>query len=89
MANEDALRKIVRDVVRKALFESQPTPSPLSYAAPWTGIEYQSHPSRDLFNVHEATVATSDLIEFAPAQACSIEANKACDHCGMCKTLGF
>jgi hypothetical protein len=86
MANEDALRKLVREVVRQALSESQ---SPAAYRAPWTGVEYESHPSRQPFNIQEATVALGDLIEFAQAQACSIETNKPCDHCGACKTLGF
>jgi hypothetical protein len=95
MANEDAIRNIVREIVRQALSESavaaaSETPrSPSAYYAPWTGVEYEAHPSRQQFNIGEATVSISDLLEFAEAGACSIEKNKPCDHCGMCRSLGF
>jgi hypothetical protein len=88
--NEDAIRNIVRDVVRQVLIESPAAPSvPAAYAAPWTGVEYDSHPSRQSFNLHEATVTIGELLDFVEAARCSIETDKPCDHCGMCKTLGF
>ncbi len=92
MASENAIRDIIRDAVRQVLTESQPAQtftSPASYHAPWTGVEYESHPSRQPFNIHEATIQLSDLLEFVEAQRCSIEKDKPCDHCGMCRTLGF
>ena len=92
MANEGAIRDIVRDVVRQVLSESPPAQtalSPAAYHAPWTGVEYESHPSRQPFNIHEATVTPGELFEFVEAQTCSIEKDKPCDHCGMCRTLGF
>ncbi|MGH9839669.1 MAG: hypothetical protein ACREEM_12885 [Blastocatellia bacterium] len=95
MATEDAIRKIVRDILRQALTEylpAQTSTSPASYHAPWTGVAYESHPSRQLFNIREATVTPvtpGDLLEFVEDQRCSIEKNKSCDHCGMCQHLGF
>jgi hypothetical protein len=95
MANEDAIRQFVREIVRQALSESMAaspgeTPqSPSAYFAPWTGIEYEAHPSRGQFNINEATLNTSDLLEFVESKLCSIEKNKPCDHCGMCRSLGF
>lgn len=95
MANEDAIRKLVREVVRQALSEStiavpgEAPQSPSAYYAPWTGVEYEAHPSREQFNLNEATVNIGDLLEFVESNLCSIEKNKPCDHCGMCKSLGF
>ncbi len=95
MANEDAIRKFVREIVRQALSESMAAPpgetpqSPSAYLAPWTGVEYEAHPSRQQFNINEATVSIGDLLEFVEAGVCSIEKNKPCDHCGMCRSLGF
>ena len=95
MANEDTIRNIVREIVRQALTElkveaSFENPrSPSAYYAPWTGVEYESHPSRHQFNIKEATVSAGDLHEFVESKLCSIEKNKACDHCGMCRNLGF
>jgi hypothetical protein len=95
MANEDAIRNIVREIVRQALTESnveapvENPQSPSAYYAPWTGVEYEAHPSRDQFNIKEATVSAGDLHEFIESQLCSIEKNKPCDQCGMCRSLGF
>jgi hypothetical protein len=95
MATEDSIRNLVREIVRQALNESNLTPptntyqSPPSYFAPWTGVEYEAHPSRDQFNVGEAAISASDLIEFLESKLCSIEKNKPCDHCAMCRSLGF
>ncbi|MGH9853009.1 MAG: hypothetical protein ACREBD_24490 [Blastocatellia bacterium] len=95
IANEDAIRNIVREVVRQALTEFKlGTPSegshpPSTYLAPWTGVEYEAHPSRQQFDIKEAAITAGDLLEFVESKLCSIEKNKACDHCGMCRSLGF
>jgi hypothetical protein len=101
MANEDAIRNIVREIVRQALtefhkayeneeaYEPETSRSPSTYYAPWTGVEYEAHPSRHQFNIKEATVSTSDLLEFVESKLCSIEKNKPCDQCGLCRSLGF
>jgi hypothetical protein len=95
MANEDQIRNIVREIVRQALNElnvGAPPENPRSpsvYYAPWTGMEYEAHPSRQQFDIKEATVSASDLLEFVESKLCSIEKNKPCDHCGMCRNLGF
>lgn len=95
MANEDAIRNIVREIVRQALTGlnvealSENPLSPSAYYAPWTGMEYAAHPSRQQFEVQEATISASDLLEFVESKLCSIEKNKPCDHCGMCRSLGF
>ena len=101
MANEDAVRNIVREIVRQALtefhkayenegaYEPENSRSPSTYYAPWTGVEYEAHPSRHQFNIKEATVSTSDLLEFGESKLCSIEKNKPCDQCGLCRSLGF
>lgn len=95
MANEDAIRNIVREIVRQALTELDvealpeiPRP-PSAYYAPWTSVEYEAHPSRQLFNIQEAAYSAGDLLEFVESKLCSIEKNKACDHCGICRNLGF
>ena len=95
MANEDAIRNIVREIVRRALTEfsvkapsEKPRP-PSVYYAPWTGVEYEAHPSRQQFNVKEATISSNDLLEFVESKLCSIEKNKPCDQCGLCRSLGF
>jgi hypothetical protein len=91
--NEEAIRNIVRDVVRQALSESgilrSVETAPSIYYAPWTGAEYEAHASRQQFNIDEATTSVASLLEFVETRGCSIEKDKACDHCGMCRTLGF
>jgi hypothetical protein len=92
MTRNEEIRNIVRDVVRQVLSESDiltSRDSPSAYYAPWTGAEYEAHPSRSRFNIDEATLTTGELHELTEAQACSIEKNKPCDHCGMCRSLGF
>lgn len=105
MANhhEDQLRTMIRAAVRQALAEqtslnpapnSEPAiesskPAPAEYFAPWTGVAYDAHPSQQKFNISEATVTLGDLLEFVEAKACTIEKNKPCDQCGMCRSLGF
>jgi hypothetical protein len=95
MANEDAIRNIVREIVRQALTElnveapSENPQAPSVYYAPWTGMEYDAHPSRQQFDIKEATISAGDLLEFVESKLCSIEKSKPCDHCGMCRNLGF
>jgi hypothetical protein len=91
MPEKDEIRNLVRDVVRQVLSESMagPPQSPPAYYAPWTGVEYDAHPSRQQFNINEAAFGKGDGIEFAQSQQCSIEKDKPCDHCGMCRSLGF
>jgi hypothetical protein len=95
MANEDAIRNIVREIVRQALTElnveatSENPRSPSFYYSPWTAMEYEAHPSRRQFDIKEATISSGDLLEFVESKLCSIEKNKPCDHCGMCRNLGF
>jgi hypothetical protein len=95
MANEDAIRNVVREAVRRALSETDlakslaADQSPATYRAPWTGIEYEAHPSRRQFNIDEASLNLGGLLEFVENELCSIEKGKTCDHCGMCRTLGF
>jgi hypothetical protein len=95
--NPDSLREMIRETVRRALLESSavsPTnesakSAPPEYFAPWTGIVYDAHPSQQKFNVAEASVTLGELLEFVEAKACTIEKNKPCDQCGMCRSLGF
>jgi hypothetical protein len=94
MADQDSIRNLVREIVRQALTESQAaspgvSQSPSAYFAPWTGVEYEAHPSRQQFNISEATLTSDDLLELVESKLCSIEKNKPCDQCGMCRSLGF
>ena len=101
MTKEDAFRNQVRDIVRQALTElhieapADVSSSPSAYYAPWTGVEYESHPSRRQFDINEASSsagradAIGELIEFVESKLCTIEKNRSCDHCGMCRSLGF
>jgi hypothetical protein len=76
ITREDEIREIVREIVRKVLSESlQQTPV---YYSPWTGVEYQAHPSRQQFNIDEAINSAGQLHEFAETSQCSIEKNKPC-----------
>jgi hypothetical protein len=87
ITKEDEIREIVREVVMRVLSESLQK-SPVYYS-PWTGIEYQAHPSRLQFDIDEATHSSGQLHEFSETSRCSIEKNKPCDHCGLCRSLGF
>ena len=95
MASQETVRNIVREIVRQALTEmniesSTESPrTPSTYYAPWTGVEFEAHPSREQFDIKEATVSAGELLEFVDSKLCSIEKNKACDLCGLCKSLGF
>lgn len=98
--NETDLRTQIREAVRQALNDAgvvaspdSGKPSPKEYFAPWTGISYESHPSQQKFNIAEASqqiaAQLGNLLEFTSAQGCTIEKNKPCDQCGMCRSLGF
>ena len=92
MSTQDSLRERIRQAVRQALEEQQTTApgTPPAYAAPWTGVEYPAHPSRQQFDILEAASSpTGDLVEFLQNKLCTIEKNRPCDQCGMCKSLGF
>lgn len=99
--NETDLRTQIREAVRQALNDAgvardNSKPSPTEYFAPWTGISYEAHPSQQKLNIAEAssllanqTTQLGNLLEFTSAQGCTIEKNKPCDQCGMCRSLGF
>ncbi len=95
--NREALKEMVRDAVRQAMSNSPAAsspvestkPAPPEYFAPWTGISYEAHPSQQKFNIAEASITLGELLEFVEAKACTIEKNKPCDQCGMCRSLGF
>ena len=85
-------RDAIKELVRQALSESMPTP-PVTYQAPyqapWTGVKYDAHPSQQQFSIGEASELKQQLLEMVEQQLCTIEKNRACDHCGVCKSLGF
>lgn len=94
--NETDLRTKIREAVRQALADGGLTsplnsakPAPDEYFAPWTGTSYEAHPSQQKFNITEAASPNANLLEFPPAQNCTIEKGKSCDQCGMCRSLGF
>ena len=94
--NETELKNKIREAVRQALTDAAVTsplesakPAPAEYAAPWTGVSYQGHPSQQKFDISEAATQIVNLLEFTSAQGCTIEKNKPCDQCSMCRSLGF
>ena len=96
--NREELKAMVREAVQQAMAGSaSPLPAssesaqlaPSAYFAPWTGVTYEAHPSQQKLNIAEASVTLGDLLEFVEAKACTIEKNKPCDQCGMCRSLGF
>ena len=95
--NREALKEMVRDAVRQAMSNSAvpsfpaglTKPAPPEYFAPWTGVAYEAHASQQKFNISEASVTLGDLLEFVDIKSCTIEKNKPCDQCGMCRSLGF
>lgn len=90
--NREEIKQLVRAAVEKSLSvpaAGTAAPTPSSYRAPWTGVTYDAHPSRQQFNVGEAAQGQRDLLELVEAQLCTIEKNRVCDHCGLCKSLGF
>jgi hypothetical protein len=92
MVNRDEIKQLVRAAVEQTLqAQSAPTSTgqPAAYHAPWTGVAYESHPSRQQFSIGEAVAGQRELLELVEAQLCTIEKNRTCDHCGLCKSLGF
>lgn len=87
MTDRDEIRKLVREALEGAMGSEKPGPT--TYAAPWTGVEYQAHPSGRLFNIDEAATRSAELIDLIESKLCTIEKNRSCDQCGMCRTLGF
>lgn len=87
MVNREEIKQLVRVAVEQALPNTAGQPS--SYQAPWTGVTYDAHPSRLQFDISEATELRRELREFVEEQLCTIERNRKCDHCGVCKSLGF
>lgn len=87
MSDREQIREMVRLALEQTL--SGERTGPATYAAPWTGVEYQAHPSSRLFNIGEASLPVTDLIEFVESGLCTIEKNRSCDQCGMCRSLGF
>ena len=84
-------RDAIKDLVRQALTESlqPPAATAVTYRAPWTGVAYEAHPSQQQFNISEASELKQQLLEMVEQQLCTIEKNRVCDHCGVCKSLGF
>lgn len=86
--NREEIKQLVRAAVEQTV--NQPTAAqPPAYYAPWTGTAYEAHPSRQQFNIGEAADSKQQLLELVEQQLCTIEKNRACDHCGLCKSLGF
>jgi len=99
--SHDPLREMVKEAVRQALSENgspglssvkpgkSQSVSPTEYYAPWTGAAYEAHPSHHKFDIDEATFTVSDLLEFVETQRCTVEKDRSCDHCDLCRSLGF
>ena len=85
-------RDAIKELVRQALSETLPfaaTTYRAPYQSPWTGVQYEAHASQQQFNIGEASELKQQLLEMVEQQLCTIEKNRACDHCGVCKSLGF
>ena len=92
MVNRDEIKQLVRAAVEQTLQSPTTAPAPgqpAAYYAPWTGVTYESHPSHQQFNLSEASACQQEILELVEAQLCTIERNRTCDHCGVCKSLGF
>lgn len=83
MVKRDEIKQLVRAAVEQTIKQ------PPAYYAPWTGLSYEAHPSQQQFNVGEAAELKQQLLELVEQQLCTIEKNRTCDHCGLCKSLGF
>ncbi|MBI1766185.1 MAG: hypothetical protein HYR56_32680 [Acidobacteria bacterium] len=84
MVNREEVKQLVRAAIEQAL-----PIQPAVYQAPWTGVTYDAHPSRQQFDINEATDLRRELREFVEEQLCTIERNRKCDHCGVCRSLGY
>lgn len=92
MINRDEIKQLVKAAVEQTLQAQASAPAqepPTTYYAPWTGVAYESHPSHQQFNLGEASACQPEILELVEAQLCTIERNRTCDHCGVCKSLGF
>ena len=88
MVNREEIKQLVRAAVEQTL--GQPAAAqPASYYAPWTGVAYEGHPSQQQFSVGEAAELKQQLLELVEQQLCTIEKDRVCDHCGLCRSLGF
>ena len=87
--NRDAIKELVRQALTNSLQPAAAATTPAVYHAPWTGVTYEAHASQQQFNVGEASELKQHLLEMVEQQLCTIEKNRACDHCGVCKSLGF
>ena len=101
----NVLQRIAANTTGPNLPAVEPTPVQIEYFAPWTGEVFRAaetslpaepripaaHPSQEKLAIGEATEAASvrELVEFLETQKCGIEPDKPCDHCGVCRTLGF
>jgi hypothetical protein len=77
--NEQELRALVRSSVSRRLAERQASgPAPIAPAGANGPAAWQQHPSHHIY----VTIVNSD-------DACVIEPNVACHHCGFCKSHGY
>ncbi|HZN12389.1 MAG TPA: hypothetical protein VFC61_11965 [Blastocatellia bacterium] len=89
MIDEEVIRQTAARVAAR-LAPAGPTPA--EFYAPWTGEPLPAmHPSRQQFQIQEASEspAARELLEFIDSQHCTVEKDKPCDHCGLCRSLGF
>ncbi len=87
MSDDATLRTAVA-----SLSSPQTRSSPAVYLAPWTGEVYTAHPSQQQFSIGESAQSSSgadELLDFIETRLCTIEKHKPCDHCGLCRSLGF
>jgi hypothetical protein len=82
----------VRAAISNSSAPDQTATTPAHYTAPWTGQSYAAqHPSQLQFSVGESTLSprADEILDFIETKLCSMEKNKPCDHCGLCRSLGF
>lgn len=72
--NEDELRALVRETVRRHLGREQAASGAFAMPAP------RSHASHIMFRVHSG--------EALGDGTCLIESTVRCNHCGYCQSLG-
>lgn len=77
MISEDIIRQIASNVRQRLAAPAPAAPAP------------DIHPSRQQFNIGEAVDVVRELVDYLETQQCTIEKDKPCDHCGMCRSLGF
>ncbi len=81
----------VRAVITSLSSPPQTKSSPADYIAPWTGQAYAAHPSQQQFSIGESTqsAGADELLDLIETRLCTMEKNKPCDQCGLCRSLGF